>query len=188
MRKINIQYILLVLVLVLLVNPVFAQENNEKQIIDTIQFGEYTVEYNNREEISQSHTAYKKGGRIVLSVFDIDENGKDDLWLRYNENFILDLEASDTTGDGQADTFVSLDVEEQVTDLKSPEFVLEEIRLPKDPGPKQKVIPAEVNELEVFKLSPLPTKNKFSLPLNWIFAVIVIGGIALYKWKSKKKI
>ena len=186
MNLIKIQFI--ILALVLLVSPVFAQENNKEQIIDTIQFGEYTVEYNNREEISQSHTVYKKGGRIVLSVFDIDENGKDDLWLRYNENFILDLEASDTTGDGQADTFVSLDAEEQATVLKAPECALEEIRLPKDPGPKQKVIPAEVNELEVFKLSPLPTKNKFSLPLNWIFAVIVIGGIALYKWKSKKKI
>ena len=181
------QYSILVLAFILLVNPVFAQENDDAIVASTIQFGEYSVEYNDSEEISQSHTVYKKDKQIVLSVFDTDENGRDDLWLRYNENFVLDLEASDTTGDGQADTFVSLDVEEQATVLKAPKFALEEVVLPQDPNPKQKIAPIKVNKSEVFKLAPPPTKNKFSWPLNWIFAILVIGGIGLYKWKSKKK-
>ena len=187
MNLIKIQYIILVLAFAWLVNPVFAQENNDEAVFETIQFGEYTLDYSLSEEISQYHTIYKKDDRIMLSVFDTDEDGRDDLWLRYNEDFVLDLEASDTTGDGQADTFVSLDLEEQATVLKAPEFVLEEVVLPRDPNPKQEVTPIEVNEREVFALAAPPTKNKFSWPLNWIFAIIVIGGIALYKWKSKKK-
>ena len=183
----KIQYIILVLAFVLLASSVFAQENNDEQVLATVQFGEYSVEYDSSQEIDSSHTVYKKGEQIVLSVFDTDENGKDDLWLRYNENFVLDLEASDTSGDGQADTFVSLDLEEQATILEAPKFVLEEVVLPQNPNPKPEVKPAEINKREVFELSPPPTKNKFSWPLNWIFAIIVIGGIALYKWRSKKK-
>ncbi len=186
MKIIKIQFFILLL---LFASPVTAQDVDGGAEKQTVQFGEYSVEYNNSEEISQEHTIYKKDGRIVLSVFDTDGDGRDDLWLRYNENFVLDLETSDTTGDGQADTFVSLDTEELVTDIKAPEFVLEEVVLPRDPSPKprQEVTPIKVNEREVFKLAPPPEKNKFSLPLNWIFAIIVIGGIALYKWKSKKK-
>ncbi len=186
MKIIKIQFI--VLAFALLINSAFAQEDNNEAAFKTIQFGEYTVEYSQSEEISQNHVIYKKGGQIVLSVFDTDENKKDDLWLRYNENFVLDLEASDTNGDGQPDTFAVLDSEENVVDFKAPDFVLEKIVLPKNPNPKQGVIQTEIREPEIFTVGPPPTKNKFSFPIKWIIAILAIGAVVFLKlWSNRKR-
>ncbi|MCK4539522.1 hypothetical protein KAU09_00025 [Candidatus Parcubacteria bacterium] len=185
MKIIKIQFI--VLTLALLVNPVFAQKNNNEEVFKTIQFGEYTVEYNSSEKINQNYTIYKKEGRIVLSVFDTDKNGKDDLWLRYNENFVLDLEASDTNKDGKPDTFAILDTEENVIDLKTPNFVLEKVVLPKNPNPKQKILQTKVVEPEIFILGTPPTKNKFNFPIKWIITILAIGAAVFFGLRNRKR-
>ena len=109
MKMIKIQFIIIFL---LLACPVLARESGSEPKIDALQFGDYSVEYDLSEKIDNYHTIYKKEGQIVLSVFDADENGKPDLWLRYGKDLVLNLEASDSDGDGEADTFVTLDADE----------------------------------------------------------------------------
>ncbi len=184
MKIIKIQFII---ILLFFVCPVLAQDVESETEMNTMRFGEYSIEYDLSEEISQNHTVYKKNGEIVLSIFDTDENGQDDLWLRYNEDLVLDLEASDSDGDGEPDTFVSLDSEENVTNLKAPEFVLEEVVLPQNPNPEQKVQPVGVTALEVFVVEPPPTEDEFSFSIKWIALILVIGAVVFLILKSKKK-
>lgn len=188
-KVIKIQFIIMIF---LLACPVFAQVD-AGEAAQSIQFGEYAVEYDASEEVSEGHTIYKRGGNIVLSVFDTDANGQDDLWLRYNEDLVADLQASDTTLDGQADTFMVLDADENVTDLKAPEFVLQPVELPQNPNPAEKKIePAQAEAPDYFTLNPPPTKSTFSFSFKWLSLIllIVIVGYLIFRLKknnNKKK-
>jgi len=184
----KINKIQLIIVFFLLASPALAQDTASTSKVSTFQLGEYSIEYDTSEEVSGGHVVYKKDEQIVLSVFDTNSNGKDDLWLRYNDDLVLDLEVSDSDGDGEADTFVTLDTDENVTDIKAPEFVLEEVVLPPDPNPtpKAKVEPIQKEAREVFTLDPPPTKNKFNFSIKWVVGILAIGALVFLKFRGKK--
>jgi hypothetical protein len=183
-KIIKIQFIVIAL---FFAGLVLAQEVKGETEVNTVQFGQYLVEYDASEEVSQYHTAYIKDKQIVLSVFDTDENGSNDLWLRYNQDLVLNLEASDSNNDGEPDTFVSLDSEENVTDVSAPEFQVEEVILPQNPNPKQTVRPVETSQADYFVLGAPPTENKFHFPLKWILIILMIGVVGFLVLKRKKK-
>lgn len=57
-------------------------------------------------------TSYYIGDRITWTVYDEDENGKPDVWLRYANGDTLDLELYDRDGDGEPETITEFDGQE----------------------------------------------------------------------------
>ena len=163
---------------------VFAQEE-----VQAIKFGDYEVEYDRKVEVSNDQVAYYRNDKLVLSVFDVDNNSKPDLWLRYNEEEYLNLEASDSNGDGEADTFIELDREEAVTNSVAPEFEIKEVTLPLNPNPQQAISPAvKKSAREPYVVGPPPTEDKgFNFPFKWVLAVVLLTGIGAVIYIKKRK-
>jgi len=63
-------------------------------------------------------TSYYKQGTLVLTAWDTDRDGKDDLWFRFDSEEYLDLEVSDLNGDGRPDEFVHINRNEIITKVE----------------------------------------------------------------------
>ena len=98
--------------------PVLALENEE----GNINFDNYEVSYDQIDKIKDDFISYYQKGKIVLTTFDTNSDSKIDLWLRYDENGFLNLEASDSDYDGQPDTFITVNQDEEVLEKIAPEF------------------------------------------------------------------
>lgn len=93
----------------------------EAEQVEQYSFGKYIVEYDSKQENDDNSVDYYLGEDLVLSVYDTDDNGQDDLWLQYDEELYLIVEAQDTTGDANPDTIAELDKDENVISLVEPE-------------------------------------------------------------------
>lgn len=102
----------------LFINKVYAMDPSAQQY----EIGDYKVDYDTNDE-----GEYYLGDKLVLSVYDTDDDGQDDLWIQYDDEFYVVLEAYDTTGDGDPDIFVELDREEVVNNLIQPDIVMPEV-------------------------------------------------------------
>lgn len=58
-------------------------------------------------------TSYYLGDRLVWSAYDEDEDGEADLWLRYRNGDMVDLELTDTNGDGEPEKIAEFDLGEK---------------------------------------------------------------------------
>ena len=72
------------------------------------------VDGNGVEEL----TFHMQEDALVLSVWDVDENGLADRWFAYGGDDVLELEGNDTDLDGEADTFFSIDADGSATPVK----------------------------------------------------------------------
>ncbi len=89
----------------------------------TITIGEHTIDY---DEFLQSDTdnngmndrqSYYKNDALVFTAYDRNEDGKPDLWFRYDDELRLDLEIVDQNKDGTPDEFHQFDVNENIIEL-----------------------------------------------------------------------
>lgn len=105
MKNINSQFKAFLLVLLMLPSGVFAKE----------MIGDYLLEYDQKIEADtdgngkNDRTSYYQGERLVWSAYDEDENGEPELWLRYKNGDIVDLELYDPDGDGEPDKIAEFD-------------------------------------------------------------------------------
>ena len=58
--------------------------------------------------------SYYKDNVLTFTAYDTDGDGKDDLWLQYDDQLYLKLEMNDTNGDGKPDKFIYYDRDEKV--------------------------------------------------------------------------
>lgn len=58
-------------------------------------------------------TSYYLGNRLVWSAYDEDEDGAADLWLRYRNGDMVDLELTDQNGDGKPEKIAEFDTAEK---------------------------------------------------------------------------
>lgn len=96
--------------------------------------GEYIINYN--DVVSKDTTgdgqddrfSYYEDGALVMTGYDLDANGKEDMWLSYDDDEYLNLEAYDTNGDGEPDDFTYLSRDEQpVSDPVEPDIDFDEL-------------------------------------------------------------
>ena len=187
--KINKTKFLILIFGILVSSTVLA--NEDKKEIRNIQFDNYTVAYDKIHEVDTTHSAYFLENKIVLSIFDTDNNNKKDLWLRYGDEGVLNLEVSDLDGDGVIDSVYEVLSDESYKSIKVQEFKVKDILLPENPNKKEKIaIKNTTEKKEKFILNPPPTEKKgFSFPYLQIFLLAIIGGIVYYlKQKKNKKI
>lgn len=151
------------------INKASAQEIEEQ----TYELGDYRILYNQETTAEDNSKDYYQGENLVLSVYDTNGNGQDDLWLNFDEEFYLILEAYDTTGDGQPDTFVELDNNEAITKLVQPEVNEVEIIAEDSDGPISK---AEVDNDNDDK------SNNTWIPI--FIVILVLGVVAIKKYKK----
>lgn len=135
------------------------------------ELGEYKVDYDTNEEGD-----YYLADKLVLSIMDTDEDGKNDLWLQYDDELYLVLEAHDTTGDGNPDTFVELDREELIKNLIQPELVV----------PDQEEVPDDNKQVESMDESENDDVEESDNSKNIAWIVILLG-VGLFVYMKKKK-
>lgn len=87
---------------------------------ETLEVGGIAITYDQSFETdfdgngTSDRTSYYAGDTLVFTAFDLDENGKPELWLRYKGGDTVDLELADTTGDGEPDSEVTVFPNEKV--------------------------------------------------------------------------
>lgn len=105
MKNLNLQLKIVLLLLLALPLAVLAKET----------IGDYVLEFDEKIETDtdgngkNDRTSYYKNNVLVWSAFDDDEDGEPDLWLRYKNGDIVDLEISDPNGDGNPDKIAEFD-------------------------------------------------------------------------------
>ena len=98
-------FLIVLLAIFTLTTNVFAQSGDE--IISNLT---YTETYNDIENA----TSYYDGESLVMTAYDQDENGKDDVWVLYREDLTVERELYDTDGDGEVDIISEFDKEENL--------------------------------------------------------------------------
>src|SRR5665648_292067 len=72
---------------------------------DSIEIGKYKIVYDalvvtdTDEDGINDRTSYYQDGLLVFTAYDRDNNGKPDLWFRYDDELRLDLEIVDSNND-----------------------------------------------------------------------------------------
>jgi hypothetical protein len=130
-----------------------------------------------------------KDDNIVLSVFDSNQDGQIDTWLRFDNNGELDLEVYDSDFDNKIDTVHTIKEDAIEETLKEPEFKVEDFVVPDNPNPQPKTstVSEEINnENEFFVLNPPPSEEK-SKPFSWIKWLLLIAGAGLIAWLYHRK-
>lgn len=163
-------------------NFCFAQEaatSSRVKDVMVLEFGEYQATYNKSETVEESGTNYYLDEAMVASTFDTDGDGEIDLWLKYDDEGLLAVEAMDADGDGVPEIITELEEDGEVVDQALPEFELEEVNLPENPNPnKTQAAESEQNEIpERFILNPPPEDSGRGLGyyLEWLGAAVVVG-------------
>ncbi|PLX25231.1 hypothetical protein C0580_03010 [Candidatus Parcubacteria bacterium] len=159
------------------INTAFAQENDDQQNIqadmevDTLQLGDYTFDYDEKETNEDSIDYYitnESNKILVLSSYDTDDNDTDDMWLVFSDDLYITMEVYDTDNDGEPDTFVELDKDEQVTNLIQPELSIPEYQAESD------LLDSENSDYS--------NDDESSIPI-WVYIVLIVilGGLILFK-------
>lgn len=110
---------LIIIILLISSSPVSA---------DSIEVGKYKVEYDTLVVADtdmdgiNDRTSYYQDEVLVFTAYDRDNNGKPDLWFRYDDELSLDLEIVDSDSDGEPDVFSHIDEEEAVTRIDGEGF------------------------------------------------------------------
>ena len=105
MKNLNLQHKIILLLLLALPWGVFAKEA----------IGNYVLEFDEKIQADadgngkNDRMSYYKSGILAWSVFDNNENGEPDLWLRYKNGDTVDLEISDADENGKPDTIAEFD-------------------------------------------------------------------------------
>ena len=79
--------------------------------------GEYVFEFDEKVKAdtdangTDDRTTYYQKGQMVLSVYDENENGRPDVWIRYANGDTADLELADKNGDGNPDMIVEINAQ-----------------------------------------------------------------------------
>lgn len=161
---------LVFLVSFVLTFPALALENEE----GNINFDNYEVNYDQIDRVKDDFISYYQKGKIVITTFDTNGDSKIDLWLRYDENGFLNLEASDSDYNGQPDTFITLNQDEEILEKIAPEFKVPQIEI------SDQVVNGNQNfnqESEIYVVNPPSEKYKthgFSGFNKLIFIIILI--------------
>jgi len=154
----------------------------------TVEFGDYKIDYDQVDQVEDGFVSYYFEGNIVLSVFDTNNDGKNDLWLRYDSQGFLDLEVIDTDYDQEPDTFTKVDQDEDVVEQITPEFEVPEVVI-EDLNNPNKNLENNSNVYVVNPPGPEYLKKGFGDFNKLIFIVILIiffvVGIKIFK-KVKK--
>ena len=87
----------------------FAQANE-------VMIGDASVDYDERVE-TETGVLYFSEGSLVASEHDNDGNGETDTWLKYT-NEVVDLEVTDTDGDGTGDVFATIAANGEVANIE----------------------------------------------------------------------
>ena len=79
------------------------------------------IEADTDENGVNDRKSYYKDDALVMTSWDTDADGKDDLWFHYDDEEYLTLEAADLNGDGEPDEFVHMDKNETITRVEKVE-------------------------------------------------------------------
>jgi len=91
---------------------------------EEIVLGNYSITYDETFEDEtdgdevNDRTSYYKEGALVLSAWDTNNDGKQDLWFCFDEEEYLYLEVYDLDGDGMPDEIIHIDRNEEVTKVE----------------------------------------------------------------------
>lgn len=146
----------------------------------SITFGEYQVEYDETFDAGSGQILYYQDGTLVLSTSDTNNDGNIDLWLRYADDEVLDLEAHDLDFDGAPDAYALLDEDERVTELSG--F--------SEPEKDLVIQDAEQKDEKSFLEVQVPdysNTESSSKGLIWAVVIIVIAGAGFVFFKKRNK-
>jgi|GEM_PF-5988427 len=105
----------------------FSTEAQNASSTKTIVVDSYSIHYDEALSADENgnnvhdRTTYYLAGKMVLTAYDSDENGADDLWFRWDGNDRVNLEMSDNNNDGIVETVSSVDRNGKTTIIKAPE-------------------------------------------------------------------
>lgn len=92
-----------------------------------LEVGDYTIEHDQSFEADTNdngkndRTSYYMSGQLVFTAYDENEDGKQDLWFRFKNGDVVDLELSDTNSDGDPDVITEVDAQEKAEVIYSEE-------------------------------------------------------------------
>ena len=162
-----------------------AQETQKLNITEQI-----SVPYTEISKFDQNENgeidkwSYKNKNSITLTAYDTNNDKKPDLWLKYDDNQVLDLEIHDTDKDGTPDIFFELSEDGKIKNKYGDG--LKEFERPKTKifTPQEKTTIS--NEELLGDLSDLDSKKSGSTATILIF-ILLLGAVVWWYFRKKHK-